>query len=191
MGGIKPEQSSEEVATPISAGARSDSGPSREAGVMRKPHAEISKELGSEAISSLARVSPAVAEINSLITDLQAARNYLQWEGDRIQREVRRYAELGQAASESVKIITENLSAQWRREHGARTRSQAIRQLVEQSLAPAQQSIPVKIRAEAAALAERQIDRLADPSADSDERTKRKHLLVKGPPELRRRRRDD
>jgi hypothetical protein len=85
---------------------------------MRKPHAETGKELGQEAVSSLTELSSAsVAEIDNLITDLQAARNYLQSEGDRIQRDARRYTELSQAASVSVKIIVENLSS-WRNAGG-------------------------------------------------------------------------
>lgn len=55
-----------------------------------------------------------IAEIDRLIAELQAARNYLQAEGDRIQRETARYAHLSQTASASVKVISESLS-EWRK----------------------------------------------------------------------------
>jgi len=38
-----------------------------------------------------------IAEIDRLISDLQAARSYLKAEGDRIQQEMTRYAHLSQA----------------------------------------------------------------------------------------------
>jgi hypothetical protein len=55
-----------------------------------------------------------IAEIEKLISDLQAARSYLKAEGDRIQQEMARYAHLSDTASASVKIITESLG-QWRK----------------------------------------------------------------------------
>jgi hypothetical protein len=55
-----------------------------------------------------------IAEIEKLISDLQAARNYLKAESDRIQQEMTRYAHLSDTASASVKIITESLG-QWRK----------------------------------------------------------------------------
>ena len=53
-----------------------------------------------------------IAEIDKLIADLQAARNYLKAESDRIQQEMTRYAHLSDTASASVRIITESL-VQW------------------------------------------------------------------------------
>ena len=55
-----------------------------------------------------------IAEVEKLISDLQAVRNYLKAEGDRIQQEMARYAHLSDTASASVKIITEKLG-QWRK----------------------------------------------------------------------------
>jgi hypothetical protein len=71
----------------------------------------------------------------------------------------------------------------WRREHGAKTRADAIQRLVEQALAPRAKR---KARAaRAAELASREVDRLADPSADAGEQTRRKRRLIKGPREFR------
>lgn len=76
----------------------------------------------------------------------------------------------------------------WRHEHGAKTRAHAIQRLVELALGPRAKR---KARAaKAAELASREVDRLADPSADADEQTRRKRRLIKGPREFRTARRD-
>ena len=54
-----------------------------------------------------------IAEIERLMRELHAARDYLQSEGERIRRDAARYAQLTQSASSSVKIISENME-KWR-----------------------------------------------------------------------------
>jgi hypothetical protein len=54
------------------------------------------------------------AEFEKLIGELEEARAYLQSEGERIQGEAVRYAELSQTASLSVKVISETV-AEWRK----------------------------------------------------------------------------
>jgi metal-responsive CopG/Arc/MetJ family transcriptional regulator len=79
----------------------------------------------------------------------------------------------------------------WRREHGVRTRSEAIRRLVEQALGSDPERRPSRqAAAKASELAGQEIDRLADPSATKEEQAKRKRRLIKGPREFRRARRD-
>src|SRR4051794_34036153 len=80
-----------------------------------KPQTDAVGEL-SESIGHLIQKvgASSIAEIEKLISDLQAARNYLKAEGDRIQQEMTRYAHLSDTASASVKIITESLG-QWRK----------------------------------------------------------------------------
>jgi hypothetical protein len=61
-------------------------------------------------------------EIDHLIAELQALRTHLLAEGERLQRELTKYAQATQAALSSVKIITESIG-QWksgaaRRERG-------------------------------------------------------------------------
>jgi metal-responsive CopG/Arc/MetJ family transcriptional regulator len=75
----------------------------------------------------------------------------------------------------------------WRRRHGAETRSEAIRRLVERALRtdPGRRRMTRKFAATASELAARVIDRLADQSATSEEQAKRKRRLIKGPRELR------
>jgi hypothetical protein len=55
-----------------------------------------------------------IAEIERLMGELHAARDYLQSEGERIRRDAARYAQLTQSASSSVKIISENME-KWRK----------------------------------------------------------------------------
>jgi hypothetical protein len=54
-----------------------------------------------------------MAEIEKLIAELQETRNFLESEGERIQRETARYLNLAQMASASVKIIFDTVSG-WR-----------------------------------------------------------------------------
>jgi hypothetical protein len=84
-----------------------------------KPLPEPAGEL-SETIRELVQKvgGPSIAEIERLIGDLQAARNYLKAEAERIQQETARYAHLSDTASASVKIIIESLS-QWRKGNDA------------------------------------------------------------------------
>jgi hypothetical protein len=53
-----------------------------------------------------------IVEIDRLIAELQDARNYLIWEGQRIERETVRYANLTLMASATTKIISDAVS-QW------------------------------------------------------------------------------
>ena len=53
------------------------------------------------------------AEIEKLMGELQAARDYLHSEGERLQREAARYATLTHRALESVKLISESMD-KWR-----------------------------------------------------------------------------
>src|SRR5215207_630096 len=62
-----------------------------------------------------------VKEIDNLITELQAVRNFLMAEGERVQRELTNYAQATQAALSSVKIITESMG-QWKNSAGASSR---------------------------------------------------------------------
>jgi hypothetical protein len=55
-----------------------------------------------------------IAEIDKLMGELRAAKDYLQSEGERIQQETVRYTSLAETASASVKIILETVS-EWRK----------------------------------------------------------------------------
>ena len=57
--------------------------------------------------------APSIAQIEKLIGELHEARNLLEAEGERIQRETARHIKFTQMASGSVKIISETLSG-WR-----------------------------------------------------------------------------
>jgi hypothetical protein len=91
----------------------------RDVAQLRKPE---SGELGVVNLNSLIqRVSgTSVLEIEKLIAELQNLRDYLQNEGQRVQREITEYAHMSQAATKSTKIIAESL-AQWKQSaEGAR-----------------------------------------------------------------------
>ena len=63
--------------------------------------------------------APSIAPIEKLIGELQEAKNLLESEGARIQREMVRYIKFAQLASASVKIIFETVS-EWRLGHPMR-----------------------------------------------------------------------
>jgi hypothetical protein len=54
-----------------------------------------------------------MADIDRLMDDLQIARDYLQSEGEKLQRMASSYAHLARTASASAKVITESLGS-WR-----------------------------------------------------------------------------
>ena len=60
-------------------------------------------------------------EIDNLIAELQSVRNFLMAEGERVQRELSRYAQSTQAALSSVKIITESMG-EWKNSAGGSSR---------------------------------------------------------------------
>jgi hypothetical protein len=76
----------------------------------------VSQEFGIDDVGSLIQKIgvASTAEFETLIGELQEARSYLESEGERIQREAVRYAELSQTAASSVKFISETV-AEWRK----------------------------------------------------------------------------
>jgi vacuolar-type H+-ATPase subunit I/STV1 len=120
MSVIRPERLSEidEAAAAVTEATAEVEGEIREfvrrdISVFRR-HRQDSGEAAVENISSLIqRVSSAsVAEIDRVINELNAVRDMLRNEGDRVQREITQYASLSQAAMSSMKVITDSLS-QW------------------------------------------------------------------------------
>jgi hypothetical protein len=87
----------------------------RDVAHLRRPPGEGTSEQAVTNINSLLdRVSgSSVSEIDSLITDLRNVRDFLQTEGERVQREIQSYAQLSTVAMTSVKIIAESM-AQWK-----------------------------------------------------------------------------
>src|SRR5439155_11980122 len=80
-----------------------------------EPQPETGGELGVNNLNSLIqRVSgTSVLEIEKLLAELQTLRDYLQNEGQRVQREITEYTHMSQAATKSTRIIAESL-AQWK-----------------------------------------------------------------------------
>lgn len=89
-----------------------------------------------------------------------------------------------------MRLVPDQLSAldAWiAKQREPMSRPEAIRRLVELGLAAKTSHEPYSKKStdRAAEMAERQIDRLSDPSATSEERQSRKRKLLKGPAEFR------
>jgi hypothetical protein len=82
--------------------------------------ADMSGDTPGENISMVVqRVAGAsLGEIDTVIGELRCVRDFLRSEGDRVQREIAGYATLSQAATASLKIISESMT-QWRSAMGA------------------------------------------------------------------------
>jgi hypothetical protein len=78
--------------------------------------ADTSAEAAVSSVNTLIhRVAGAsLGEIENLITELEGLRTLMHNEGQRIQRELAGYAQLGQTAMKSTRMIADNL-AQWKR----------------------------------------------------------------------------
>jgi prophage DNA circulation protein len=81
-------------------------------------HAELPSTPKSETDVEIAPLvqkigATSIAEIEKMIGELQEAKDYLQSEGERVQRETEHYTNLTQMASASVKIISDTVAG-WR-----------------------------------------------------------------------------
>jgi hypothetical protein len=74
------------------------------------PHMADAVGLCSDVLQAGAK---SIGEIERLMAELHAAREYLKSEGERIRRDAARYAHLTQSASNSVKMISESME-KWR-----------------------------------------------------------------------------
>ena len=76
-------------------------------------------DAASEVSTLISRIAgTSVAEIDKLLDELQSVRDYLQAEGERVEREAARYAQMSQTALASVRIITDSMGA-WKGTAGA------------------------------------------------------------------------
>jgi len=81
----------------------------------RRPGRAEASNAGDGVNSLLDRVAGAsIEEIDRVIRELQAMRDTLVTEGDRVQREVARFANMSQTAMASVRVIADSLT-QWER----------------------------------------------------------------------------
>ena len=58
--------------------------------------------------------APSITEIEDLVLELQAARDYLKSERTRLENEIAQYARLSETASASVRLVSDGLG-QWRK----------------------------------------------------------------------------
>ncbi|MBR1218636.1 hypothetical protein JQ557_11595 [Bradyrhizobium sp. U87765 SZCCT0131] len=80
------------------------------------PPLDASAEATVSSVNSLIQrvAGTSLSEIENLITELEALRDLLHNEGQRVQREIAGYAQLSQAAMKSTRMIADNV-AQWKR----------------------------------------------------------------------------
>jgi hypothetical protein len=81
-----------------------------------EPALDASAEATVNNVNSLIQrvAGTSLAEIENLISELEALRDLLHTEGQRVQREISGYAQLSQAAMKSTRMIADNVS-QWKR----------------------------------------------------------------------------
>jgi hypothetical protein len=77
---------------------------------------ETAGEMFTSNVNSLVQrvAGTSLREIDMLLRELEGLRDFLQNEGERVQREVAGYAHLSQTAMQSTKIIAESMH-QWRK----------------------------------------------------------------------------
>jgi hypothetical protein len=86
----------------------------RDVSFRRRSRAESGSEAVEHVNSLVQRVAGAsIDEIERAIAELQAMRDMLRNEGERVQREIAGYANLSQTANASMKVIADSL-AQWK-----------------------------------------------------------------------------
>jgi hypothetical protein len=87
----------------------------RDVATLRRAPTDPGHDLITNNVNSLVqRVSAtSTQEIDHLIAELQGLRDFLQSEGERVQREIAGYAHLSQSALASAKVIGEGMS-QWK-----------------------------------------------------------------------------
>ena len=80
-----------------------------------RPEAETGEDPAAENLNTLIRrvSSASMEEIDRVILELQAVRDMLRNEGERVTREISGYASLSHAATTSMKVIADSLT-QWR-----------------------------------------------------------------------------
>jgi len=80
------------------------------------PPLEPSHEATVNNVNSLIQrvAGTSLSEIENLMSELEALRDLLHAEGQRVQREISGYAQLSQAAMKSTRMIADNV-AQWKR----------------------------------------------------------------------------
>ncbi len=79
---------------------------------MRKPQADGESEIGAPGLNALLQqiAGSTFEEIDRLIDELRGLRLLLQSEGERVQREIVKYAHLSQAAMKSTRVIAEGMT---------------------------------------------------------------------------------
>jgi len=116
MNVIRPGRAADEAQAPTQVEGELGELIRRDVAQLRRP--QLVEPNGDAAVSQvntlIDRVSGAsVREIEKLIAELESLRDFLQTEGQRVQREISSYAQLSQSAMSSTKIMVESV-AKWK-----------------------------------------------------------------------------
>ena len=84
----------------------------RDVASAREPQADGDSEIGASGVNALLQqiAGSTFNELDRLIEELRGLRHLLQSEGERVQREIVKYAHLSQAVMKSTKVIAEGMS---------------------------------------------------------------------------------
>jgi septum site-determining protein MinD len=104
MDAVKPDKSAPATAAKVVESERRD---------LARPKAPSTVDGGGLSGDVLQAGAKSITEIEKLMGELHAARDYLQSEGERLRRDTARYAHLTQSALSSVKMISESME-KWR-----------------------------------------------------------------------------
>ena len=108
--------------------------------LVRRNKLAVAAELIAEPTEdALIAGATSIADIGKLMEELQTARDYLHYEGERLRQMTARYAHLAQTASASVKVIAESLG-KWRKAETASLEDPAMPRAHAPDLSPSRPS---------------------------------------------------
>ena len=108
--------------------------------LVRRNKLAVAAELIAEPTEdALIAGATSIADIGKLMEELETARDYLHYEGERLRQMTARYAHLAQTASASVKVIAESLG-KWRKAETASLEDPAMPRAHAPDLSPVDSS---------------------------------------------------
>ena len=111
--------------------------------LVRRNKLAIAAELIAEPTEdALIAGATSIADIGKLMEELETARDYLHYEGERLRQMTARYAHLAQTASASVKVIAESLG-KWRNAETASLEDPAMPRAHAPDLSPVDDGEPL------------------------------------------------
>lgn len=121
---VEPEAKTEQVLNNAIAGTVHELVARADSPLNQKREVDDDKSRGGEDLNALIRrvAGSSMDEIDGVISELEAVREVLRTEGERVSREIARYAGLSHSATTVMKIIGDSIK-QWRNSGNAPPRS--------------------------------------------------------------------